>query len=98
MADVTLQGELVVKLTLKEFRLVTLALGGKLTQQRDKLEAMALGLRLLDQRKAALGAILEQSEGAASTAKAEYEQALAEHNREVALAKVTKSDRPSDGL
>jgi len=97
MADVTLQGELVVKLTLKEFRLVTLALGGKLTRQQDRLEAMALGLRLLEQRQSTLSAILEQSEGAAKAAKLEYDQALAEHNREVALSKVPKTDRPPEG-
>lgn len=98
MADVTLRGELVVGLTLKEFRLVTLALGGKLTRQQDRLDAMALGVRLLEQRQATLGAILEQSDGAAKAAKLEYEQAAAEHDRQVSLAGAPKKDRPAEGV
>lgn len=97
MADVTLQGEMVVKLTLREFKLVTLALGGRLRKGTDAVEAMALGARLLEQRESALGSLLEQSVGAAKAAKMEYEQALAEHNREVALSKVPKTDKPTEG-
>jgi outer membrane murein-binding lipoprotein Lpp len=97
MADVTLRGELVVGFTLKEFRLVTLALGGKLTRQQDKLDAMALGVRLLEQRQSTLSSILEQSDGAAKAAKLEYEQAVAEHDRQVALAAAPKRDRPPEG-
>lgn len=97
MSDVTLRGELVTGFTLKEFRLVTLALGGKLTRQQDRLDAMALGVRLLEQRQSALASILEQSDGAARAAKLEYEQAVAEHERQVALANAPKKDRPPEG-
>jgi len=97
VADVTLQGEMAVKLTVREFRLVTLALGGRLRKGDDTIEAMALGVRLLEQRQAALSNLLDQSEGAARAAKAEYEQAAAEHKREVDLSKVPKADRPPEG-
>lgn len=69
MSQIRLNVVVTMDLNAQEFRLVGLALAGKLRGSRDVMEANQLSLRLMEQREHQLKELLEIAQGAATSAR-----------------------------